>query len=184
MARARSNAFDEEREELDQADVQPLSSLLGGGPKRDVSSPAQPSASADQEPRGRGGRPRGNRRRQITQVPARVPQSLYRAAAPLTKGVGCPSWGQLVAWTCRDHRQDVAAATQQMVQEWEDARDRGPAGVANQVAEGTSQVTARVTQAELEWLLAVLRDVPDATRTEVVIASLRVAVESEAGEPL
>ena len=71
-----------------------------------------------------------------------------------------------------------------MVQEWEDARDRGPAGVANQVAEGTSQVTARVTQAELEWLLAVLRDVPNATRTEVVIASLRVAVESEAGEPL
>ena len=184
MARARSNAFDVDREEVDHADdAQPLSTILPPTPVESSAASAR-GAAADDEPRGRGGRPRGRRRRQITLVPAKVPQSLYHQAAPLVKGVGRPSWGQLVAWTCRDQRDAVVRHIESLVTAWEEDRRGGPAGVANKVAEGSSQVTARMTDTELGWFLAVLEEVPEATRTEGVIAALGVALENAEGDPL
>ena len=128
-------------------------------------------------PRGVGGRPRlTSAAGRITAVPARVPGPLYDAALPLVKGVGRPSWGQLVAWTCQDHpegvRAEITALAEAVVQP---RRLRGP----NREGEASMQVTARFLPAELAVFDSARDGVEHGdvviTRTMVVIAALTVA---------
>jgi len=129
--------------------------------------------------RGAGGRPSPENRTvgRITPVAARIPGPLYEASLPLVKGVGKPSWGQLVTWTCQDHADSVRKEVTVLAQATTTPRRlRGQ----NREGEATMQVTARVLPAEL----AVLDDLretinvavdPLVTRTMVIVAALAVA---------
>jgi len=137
---------------------------------------------APSRPRGTGGRPAASEQpvEAITKVPARVPGELYDAAQPLVKGVGKPSWGQLIAWTCQDHKEEVVA----MVLELARTAARRPRG---QNAQGTPglQVTARLDRTELPAVdevkkLAGQKAERKVTRTDVLIAALTVAVKRPA----
>ena len=158
-------------------------------------SPPQPEASSESRrqdrpageskaaarPRGAGGRSVASESvGTITKVPARVPAALYDAAQPLVKGVGKPSWGQLISWTCQDHKDEVVAAV------LEHARTvaRRPRG---QNLQGTAglQVTARLDRNELPAVdevldLASRKAERKVNRTMVVIAALTVATRHEA----
>lgn len=136
-------------------------------------------------PRGAGGKaPAPARPGGITAVPARVPGGLYEAALPLVRGVGRPSWGQLVAWTCQDHPDQVRAAVQRLIADAPGSRR--PRGQNRPGAAGV-QVTARVSADELQVMESVRRaceeraDGGPPTRTVVLIAALTVAVELAEG---
>lgn len=129
-------------------------------------------------PRGVGGRPLEPVG--ITAVPARVPTELYEAALPLVKGVGRPSWGQLVAWTCQDHSEAVKAELRSLAESA--AAPRRLRGV-NRAGSAALQVTARVSPEELSAVEAVRGGMGEGvvvTRTMVVNAALRVATVTEA----
>ncbi len=144
-------------------------------PDRPESSHGYPSP----KPRGVGGRPSSEIREdgRITPVATRIPGRLYEAALPLVKGVGKPSWGQLVAWTCQDHEDGVRAQVDALAKVVSMPRRlRGQ----NREGEATMQVTARLLPAELdvlEKLRAALDEIvdPQVTRTMVVVAALTVA---------
>lgn len=165
----------------------PLESLL---PRREVATPRRAPGSAppataaaypSAAPRGVGGGPwTANETGRITRVPARVPSALYEAALPLVKGVGKPSRGQLVAWTCQDHETVVRAQIATLA-----AAAASPRRVRGQNREGeaTVQVTPAFTVGErvvFEGLREKAQqdaDVP-MTRTMVVTAALKVATSS------
>lgn len=135
------------------------------------------------KPRGHGGRPSPENREigRITPVAARIPGPLYEASLPLVKGVGKPSWGQLVTWTCQDQDDEVRSAVTALAEATTTPRRlRGQ----NREGEATMQVTARVLPAELS-VLDELRETVDAavdplvTRTMVIIAALTVATRSQ-----
>jgi len=133
-------------------------------------------------PRGVGGRPTAGQEPAdgITKVPARVPAELYAAAQPLVKGVGKPSWGQLIAWTCQDHKDAVVTAVLELAR----TAGRRPRGQNQQGTPGL-QVTARLDQTELPAVDEVLKLAAQkadrkVTRTMVVIASLTVATQRQA----
>lgn len=130
--------------------------------------------------RGAGGRPAAGKEPvdTITKVPARVPGDLYTQALPLVKGVGKPSWGQLIAWTCQDHHDAVLAEVLALVADSVGSRRlRGP----NREGAAALQVTARVDALELEAVDDVLKRAQGkaktkVTRTHVVIGALKVAL--------
>lgn len=136
------------------------------------------------KPRGVGGRPAVGKEPidGISKVPARVPAELYAGALSLVKGVGKPSWGQLVAWTCQDHGDDVLAQVLELAEASVGARR--PRG---QNREGTAalQVTARLDSAELAAVDEVLNRAHGkaerkVTRTMVIIGALTVATRHHA----
>lgn len=161
------------------------------------------------KPRGSGGRPAGTRAKDsstsetkpdakpndkpgakpdakppvtITRIPARVPGELYELALPLVKGLGMPSWGQLVSWTCADHRADVVASIVANAR----AESRRPRG-QGVVGTAGNQVTARLYPDELAPLEAVMKDAKSkidqkVTRTMVVLAALEVATANAASQ--
>lgn len=114
----------------------------------------------------------------MTRIPARVPADLYEQATPLVKGIGRPSWGQLVAWTCIDHRDKVLDHVRSQI---DGKGRREPRG---QNREGTAglQVTASVDTGELTAIDTIIKSVQaktsdtKVTRTMVVIGALDVAV--------
>jgi hypothetical protein len=140
------------------------------------------SAKTPSRPRGTGGRPAAAEQpvEAITKVPARVPAELYAAAQPLVKGVGKPSWGQLIAWTCQDHKDEVVSA----VLEHARTTARRPRGQNLQGTPGL-QVTARLDRSELPVVdevmkLAGQKAERKVNRTMVVIAALTVATQHAA----
>lgn len=171
-------------------DLPPLGPATGAKPgaSRPAAEPAprqersEPTAGetpkAAPRPRGTGGRaPTAEQSEDgITKVPARVPADLYAAAQPLVKGVGKPSWGQLVAWTCQDHKDEVVATILEQAQE----SARRPRG-QNQQGTAGLQVTARLLdKTELPALEEVVKAAAQradrkVTRTMVLIAALTVA---------
>jgi hypothetical protein len=130
-------------------------------------------------PRGTGGRPAAGKELvdTITKVPARVPGDLYAEALPLVKGVGKPSWGQLIAWTCQDHHDAVLAEVLALAADSVGSRRlRGP----NREGAAALQVTARVDALELDAVDDILKRAQGkaktkVTRTHVVIGALKVA---------
>lgn len=133
-------------------------------PKREQRSEPRPETKQDAKPDSR-----------IVRVPARVPADLYDRALPLVKGIGRPSWGQLVAWTCQDHKtQVVAAIVAATTVEGRRPRGQGVVGTAG------LQVTCRLFPDERPPVDAVLKDAQakvktKVTRTMVVLAALEVA---------
>jgi hypothetical protein len=203
--RVRSNAFDVNRTDRDEATMPPaLSSLLtrvGEQEVEDGATIAEPTAPAVQpqsaprpmqtlnrpaspasqsRPRGVGGRPPRATGR-ITATAARVPVELYEIVEPLVKGPGKPSWGQLVAWTCQTKQADVIDGVLDQLRPAEGLVPRGQ----NKQARGTTQITARFTLAEHTTFIETLeaaraaadaQNLPiPATATSVVIAALEVA---------
>lgn len=164
-----------------------------------VSKPASPPL-VSQTPRGSGGRPpspipqhEGNDgeapvepgQQRITKIPARVPADLYDQALHLVTGIGRPSWGQLVAWTCQDHHDQVLEL---LTRPREDTAARQPRG-QNRQGTAALQVTARLTPDELavvQDLIATAAAITQATitRTNLVIAALTVATRLAPGRPL
>lgn len=139
----------------------------------------QPSA----RPRGAGGRPAGARKEPegIIKVPARVPAELYDKALPLVTGIGRPSWGQLVAWTCQDNDAEVLA---ELIEPDQPGASRRPRGQNRQGTAGL-QVTARLNADEFTAFEQVMQQASrkaeaPVTRTKVVIAALTVATRAEA----
>lgn len=153
------------------------------------------------KPRGSGGRPSGSKPKDtpageakpdtksdaratvtITRIPARVPGELYELALPLVKGLGMPSWGQLVSWTCADHRADVVASIVANARaEARRPRGQGVVGTAG------NQVTARLYPEEMAPLEAVVKEAKGkidqkVTRTMVVLAALEVATANAASQ--
>lgn len=149
--------------------------LVRVAPDRPEGSHGHPSP----KPRGVGGRPSPEMREEgrITPVATRIPGPLYEAALPLVKGVGKPSWGQLIAWTCQDHEREVRSEVDAIAKVVSMPRRlRGQ----NREGEATMQVTARLLPAELDVLdklRAALDEIgdPQVTRTMVVVAALTVA---------
>jgi hypothetical protein len=207
--RVRSNAFDITRTDRDEATLTaPLSSLLprvrevteGEGHEVSTLDPgpapgevaveavvrpvraaeSRPSAPLLGRPRGVGGRPATATGR-ITATAARVPVELYEVVEPLVKGPGKPSWGQLIAWTCRTRQEDVVGGVLAQLRPPEGLVPRGQ----NKQARGTTQITARFTlpehgtfteTLEVARAAAAEEDLPiPATATSVVIAALEVA---------
>lgn len=200
--RVRANVFDVNRTDRDAPEAAPpLSQLLpratpsvptpvalsGPAPAPSASATAVARHSHAETPGSRQSRPRGAGGRAtstptgITATAARVPVDLYEAAVPLVKGVGRPSWGQKVAWTCQNHRQEVVEATVAIL--------RPVVGVLiprgqNKQAQATTQVTARFTADEYVAFSSVLDEVRAAaaaaglttpvTATALVIAALEV----------
>ena len=149
------------------------------------------------KPRGAGGRPAGSRTKDaaagettpeksptatITRIPARVPGELYELALPLVKGIGKPSWGQLVSWTCADHRGEVVASIVASARaEARRPRGQGVVGTAG------NQVTARLYPEELAPIDAVMKEAKGkidhkVTRTMVVLGALEVATANAASQ--
>lgn len=121
------------------------------------------------------------RRQTITVVPAQVPVELYDKALPLITGIGRPSWGQLVAWTCQDKSTAILAELTEPDQSGSIRRPRG------QNRQGTAglQVTARLNADEFTAFDQVMQQASrkaetPVTRTQVVIAALTVATRAEA----
>lgn len=121
------------------------------------------------------------RRQTMTAVPARVPAELYGKALPLVTGIGRPSWGQLVAWTCEDSSAEVLVELLEPDQLGAGRRPRG------QNRQGTAglQVTARLNADEFTAFEQVMQQASrkaeaPVTRTKVVIAALTVATRAEA----
>lgn len=138
---------------------------------------------ATARPRGAGGRPAGARKEpeSITKVPARVPAELYDKALPLVTGIGRPSWGQLVAWTCQDSSTEVLA---ELLEPNQPDASRRPRGQNRQGTAGL-QVTARLNADEFTAFDQVMQQATrkaesTVTRTKVVIAALTVATKAEA----
>lgn len=152
---------------------------------------------ASSKPRGSGGRPAGQRTKdtpasepkpeakadsKITRIPARVPGNLYDRALPLVKGIGRPSWGQLVSWTCQDHRGAVVAAiVAHAAEEGRRPRGQGTVGTAG------NQVTARLYPNELAPIDQVMTEASrkvdqKVTRTMIVLAALEVATATAASQ--
>lgn len=170
-------------------DLPPLGPATGTKPSASRPAPAEPASRPERaeptggetkaaRPRGTGGRAPAAEQAEdgITKVPARVPADLYAAAQPLVKGVGKPSWGQLVAWTCQDHKDEVVATILEQAKE----ADRRPRG-QNQQGTAGLQVTARLLdKTELPALEEVSKSAAQradrkVTRTMVLIAALTVA---------
>lgn len=138
---------------------------------------------APARPRGAGGRPAGVRKQPegIIKVPARVPAELYDKALPLVTGIGRPSWGQLVAWTCQDNGAEVLA---ELLEPDQPSASRRPRGQNRQGTAGL-QVTARLNADEFTAFDQVMQQASrkvesPVTRTKVVIAALTVATRAEA----
>lgn len=138
---------------------------------------------APARPRGAGGRPAGARKEPegIIKVPARVPAELYDKALPLVTGIGRPSWGQLVAWTCQDNGAEVLA---ELIEPDQPDASRRPRGQNRQGTAGL-QVTARLNADEFTAFDQVMQQASrkaesPLTRTKVVIAALTVATRAEA----
>jgi hypothetical protein len=96
----------------------------------------------------------------------------------LLSGVERPSYGQLVAWTCEDHPDEVLAALPTTV-----PGARIPRG--RRLAAESVQVTLRGEAPELA-VIDGLADRAETTRTAVTIAALSVAVrhaESDSPPP-
>ncbi len=163
----------------------------------DLPAPAKdesPSLTQADEPRGVGGRPpltkAGSSR--ITTTAARVPIELYDGAEDLVKGRGKPSWGQLIAWTCRTRQHDVVKEVLTLT---EPALGLVPRG-QNKRGTASTQITARFTQDE-HATFARTRELAQVavasaehavegpvTATLVVIAALQVATTPNAhGSP-
>lgn len=147
-------------------------------PRQERDEPTAGETPKAARPRGTGGRAPAAEQPEdgITKVPARVPADIYAAAQPLVKGVGKPSWGQLVAWTCQDHKDEVVDTILEQAKE----ADRRPRG-QNQQGTAGLQVTARLLdKTELPALeevskAAAQRADRKVTRTMVLIAALTVA---------
>lgn len=196
--RAAKNVFDLNRDIGADAPTEPPESLSGllprvedlpplparGAPPRPV--PARPSTEPEgseraraAKPRGTGGRPAAGKEPTggITKVPARVPADLYAEALPLVKGVAKPSWGQLIAWTCEDHPDEVREQIIALARQ-----GAGTRRLRGQNRRGTAglQVTARLDAAELEAVDGMLKSAQAkaegrVNRTLVVLAALTVA---------
>lgn len=132
------------------------------------------------KPRGVGGRPTAGKEPAggIAKIPARVPADLYAAALPLVKGIGKPSWGQLIAWTCQDHADQVLDHVLERAGGG-GAPGRKPRG-QNRKGTAALQVTARLDATELPAVDEVMKRAQSkaerkVTRTMVVLAALTVA---------
>lgn len=185
--RVGKNVFDITRtDQVDQPTPEPtppLGSLLPRVGDTPTPAPAPVRSTGATKPRGLGGRPSPESREigRITPVAARIPGPLYEASLPLVKGVGKPSWGQLVTWTCQDHDDEVRSEVTALAEATTTPRRlRGQ----NREGEATMQVTSRVLPAELA-VLDELRETLDAavdplvTRTMVIVAALTVATRRQ-----
>lgn len=188
------------------ADLPPLPSAPASvpaspaAPAQEQELPTEQPQSGEQgrgatKPRGAGGRPAGSRTKDataaetkpeakptvtITRIPVRVPGELYELALPLVKGIAKPSWGQLVSWTCADHRADVV--TRIVANARNEARRPRGQGV---VGTAGNQVTARLYPEELAPIDAVMKEAKGkvdhkVTRTMVVLGALEVATGNAA----
>lgn len=206
--RARANAFDLDRVDRDDVEVTtaapPLGDLLPkvapqavpAAKTPRVASPAKPAPTIEVAPsRPVGERPRGSGGRagaadatsRITATAARIPVDLYDLTEVLVKGRGRPSWGQLIAWTCLTHNDEVVTEVLALLRPVEGVlvpRGQNKRGVA------ATQITARFTtreQAAFEHTRAQAHravqsspDLPDeVTATAVVIAALTVAARRD-----
>lgn len=177
------------RPDHDQVDPAGQAAESTRGPRRaaaaDRSSDSEPGEGQQPSarPRGAGGRPAGARKEPegIIKVPARVPAELYDKALPLVTGIGRPSWGQLVAWTCQDNDAEVLA---ELVEPDQPGASRRPRGQNRQGTAGL-QVTARLNADEFTAFEQVMQQAArkaetPVTRTKVVIAALTVATRADA----
>lgn len=121
------------------------------------------------------------RRPAMAAVSARVPTELYDKALALFTGIGRPSWGQLVAWTCQDNAPEVLA---ELLEPNQPDTSRRPRGQNRQGTAGL-QVTARLNADEVTAFDQLMQQATrkaesPVTRTKVVIAALTVATRAEA----
>lgn len=149
--------------------------------------PSTAPSSAGTQLRGVGGRPAGaaTAASRITATAARVPIALYDRAEDLVKGRGKPSWGQLIAWTCKTRQQEVIDEVLNQTRPPEGLVPRGQ----NKRGTASTQVTARFTWDERETFTRT-RELAHAaaeaterpqdgniTATLVVIAALEIATK-------
>jgi hypothetical protein len=98
----------------------------------------------------------------------RIPRDLYLAVVDhLLGGVERPSYGQLVAWTCQDHPDEVLTALPVTAPDARIPRGR-------RLAAESVQVTLR-GQAEIP-IIDQLATRAETTRTAITIAALTVAI--------
>jgi hypothetical protein len=111
----------------------------------------------------------------------RIPKPLYdEIQLMLMPMIERPSYAQIIAWTCEDHRSDVldelARATRRS--------DRAPRG--RRLAADGVPVTPRFQPDELQLLEDVIGEAAEdgakITRTAAVVAALRVAIKHGVGE--
>lgn len=114
---------------------------------------------------------------QITLIAsARIPMTLYLEAVEITGREGGPSWGQLVAWTCEDHKADVIrqlgieATPVERVPRGRPAPRKQLQPIAARMTEPEAECFNRVKIAASEALV----ETPSNAR--IVEAALRVAV--------
>jgi hypothetical protein len=199
--RARGSAFAPDRTDLDDVTAPPslpLSELMpkiasrptpGGGPEKQKEEPLRPVDRA----RGVGGRPpRAEMKedrppaRGVTKRPARIPADLYAAAETLVKGPGKPSWGQLVYWACTTDREAVLRNVAQHLAPTDPLAPRG----ANRAGGVTTPIIPQFLGSEVDPVDEIQTTAQaqmnsggssrpvKVTATAVVIAALRVAVDS------
>lgn len=113
----------------------------------------------------------------VAQVGVRLPRDLYEQVQTLlSTRTTRPSWGQLVAWACEDHPEDVLAKA------WDslERSRRTPRG--QRLAEEGTLVTLRLMPPELEIFDALLdraRARGAVTKKALAIAALRVSARTE-----
>lgn len=114
----------------------------------------------------------------------RVPKALYDALVHdlLGASVERPSYAQVIAWTCEDHREEVLAELAHSLR----TADRAPRG--RRLASDVVPLTIRFRPGERDGLDAIVNtastDVGTAvTRTAAAIAALRVAVKQGLSNP-
>ena len=162
----------------------PIRSLPGVDDDRAVV--IAPAPAVSESPRGVGGRPTVGATGRITATAARVPVALYDRAEDMVKGRGKPSWGQLIAWTCKTRQQEVIA---QVLTQMRPAEGLVPRG-QNKRGTASTQITARFTPVE-EQIFTLARERAEqaaavssaplegsVTATLVVIAALEVAAQA------
>ncbi len=112
-------------------------------------------------------------------VAVRVPWVLYTTVVGILSGPERSSYGQLVAWTCKDAADEVLEALQRLLE----PPPRGRRPRSRRIAAATVQVTLRMRPDELAALDAVVSQASgmeaQVTRTKAVIAALEVAVRRE-----
>lgn len=121
-----------------------------------------------------------------TKRPARIPSDLYQRAEPLIKGVGRPSWGQLIWHACATQPEQVIEAVLAQLQHQGPLTPRG----ANRAGAQTTPILPRflddeiapVNQVRADAQEAALSDTRIPTRsqevsaTAVIIAAIHVQV--------
>lgn len=141
--------------------------------------PQEPPASKPQAPTRQtrsAGRPEAAAEK-ITQVGVRLPRDLYEQIQTLqSTRMTRPSWGQLAAWACEDHPDDVLAKA------WEglERARRTPRG--QRLAEDGTLITLRLMPLEVEIFEALLeraRARGAVTKKALAIAALRVSARTE-----